>query len=52
MNILVEGGSSVRLKTAGKYCTRDILVTAEGEDLGNLMTFIKGESKITDVAMC
>ena len=28
--IVVEGGSSVRLKTAGKYCDRDIIVTAEG----------------------
>ena len=34
-NITVEGGSSVRLPTAGKYCDRDIVVTAEGsaEDL-------------------
>lgn len=29
-NITVEGGKSVRLKTAGKYCDRDIVVTAEG----------------------
>lgn len=29
-NITVEGGTSVRLPTAGKYCDRDILVTAEG----------------------
>lgn len=29
-NITVEGGTSVRLLTAGKYCDRDILVTAEG----------------------
>lgn len=28
-NITVQGGSSVRLKTAGKYCDRDILVRAE-----------------------
>lgn len=28
--ITVEGGSSVRLPTAGKYCDRDIVVTAEG----------------------
>ena len=27
-NITVEGGSSVRLPTAGKYCDRDIVVTA------------------------
>jgi hypothetical protein len=31
-NITVNGGSAVRLKTAGKYCDRDILVTAEGGD--------------------
>lgn len=29
-NITVEGGSSVRLPTAGKYCDRDIVITAEG----------------------
>lgn len=29
-NITVEGGKSVRLKTAGKYCDRDIVVTATG----------------------
>jgi hypothetical protein len=28
-NITVEGGKSVRLPTAGKYCDRDIMVTAE-----------------------
>lgn len=28
-NITVQGGSSVRLKTAGKYCDRDILVHTE-----------------------
>lgn len=33
-NINVEGGSSVRLPTAGKYCDRDIIVTAnKNEDL-------------------
>ena len=34
-NITVEGGKSIRLKTAGKYCDRDIVVTSEGgaEDL-------------------
>lgn len=32
-NITVQGGSSVRLKTAGKYCDRDIVVTAEGGGL-------------------
>lgn len=29
-NITVNGGSSVRLLTAGKYCDRDIVVTATG----------------------
>lgn len=29
-NIEVEGGTSVRLPTAGKYCDRDIVVTATG----------------------
>lgn len=30
--VTVEGGSTVRLKTAGKYCDRNILVTATGGD--------------------
>ncbi len=29
-NIVVQGGTTTRLLTAGKYCDRDILVTAEG----------------------
>lgn len=29
-NITIEGGKSIKLKTAGKYCDRDIVVTAEG----------------------
>ena len=29
-NIEVEGGKTVRLTTAGKYCDRDIMVTAKG----------------------
>lgn len=29
-NITVEGGTSVRLPTAGKYCDRDIVITARG----------------------
>lgn len=39
-NITVEGGSSVRLPTAGKYCDRDIVVTALGgaEDLNAELT--------------
>lgn len=30
-NITLEGGSSARLQTAGKYCDRDIIVTATNE---------------------
>lgn len=39
-NITVESGSSVRLPTAGKYCDRDIVVTATGgtEDLDAVLT--------------
>lgn len=29
-NITVDGGTSVRLPTAGKYCDRDIVITATG----------------------
>lgn len=29
-NITVQGGTSIRLKTAGKYCDRDIIITATG----------------------
>ena len=38
--ITIEGGSSVRLPTAGKYCDRDIVITAEGgkEDLDDVLT--------------
>lgn len=38
-NITVEGGKTVRLTTAGKYCDRDIIVTAEGgkEDLDEVL---------------
>lgn len=32
-NIVVQGGTTTRLLTAGKYCDRDILVTAEGGGL-------------------
>lgn len=35
-NIEVEGGTSVRLPTAGKYCDRDIVVTAIGGGGGDL----------------
>lgn len=30
INITIEGGTSKRLKTAGKYCDRDIVVTSTG----------------------
>lgn len=33
-NFSVESGASLRFKTAGKYCDRDIVVTAEGGDYG------------------
>lgn len=35
-NINVTGGTSVRLPTAGKYCDRDIIVTAQGGGGGDL----------------
>lgn len=43
-NITVQGGTSVRLPTAGKYCDRDIIVTAEGgtEDLNAVLTEQEG----------
>lgn len=39
-NITVEGGTSVRLPTEGKYCDRDIVVTSTGgkEDLEAVLT--------------
>lgn len=39
-NITVEGGTSVRLPTSGKYCDRDIVITATGgtEDLNDVLT--------------
>lgn len=41
-NITVEGGKSVRLKTAGKYCDRDIVVSAEGGgEVGGLTKYAK-----------
>lgn len=43
-NIIVDGGSSVRLKTAGKYCDRDIIVTATS-DIDSL-----SEGTITEIA--
>lgn len=39
-NITVESGTSVRLPTSGKYCDRDIVVTATGgtENLDAVLT--------------
>ena len=41
-NITVEGGKTVRLTTAGKYCDQDIVVTAQGggtaENLDDVLT--------------
>lgn len=34
-NVEVEGGTSVRLPTAGKYCDRDIVITATGGEGGS-----------------
>ncbi|MBO5078106.1 MAG: hypothetical protein J6B67_00295 [Oscillospiraceae bacterium] len=36
----VEGGQTVRLKTAGRYCDRDIMVTATGDD--NEAAYVQG----------
>lgn len=33
-NIEIEGGKSIRLPTAGKYCDRDIVITATGSSGG------------------
>ena len=41
-NITVEGGTSVRLPTAGKYCDRDIVVTATGGGSVSETTTISG----------
>lgn len=41
-NITVEGGTSVSLPTAGKYCDRDIVVTATGGGGVNEPTTISG----------
>lgn len=50
-NITVNGGTSVRLKTAGKYCDRDIIITATGsggsEDLNAVLT--EQEAKIAEL---
>lgn len=43
-NIEVKGGSSVRLPTAGKYCDRDIVVTAGNSEIEN--EFVKIISRV------
>lgn len=40
-DITVDGGSSIRLPTAGKYCDRDIVITAEGGGGGSVGEFTK-----------
>ena len=51
-NITVDGGTSVRLPTAGKYCDRDIVVTATGGGSVNEPPTISGinlHNKETDI---
>lgn len=45
-NITVEGGSSVRLKTAGKYCDRDIVVTATGSGGAGIDGMLSGYARV------
>lgn len=47
-NITVESGKSVKLKTAGKYCDRDIVVTAEGGS-GTLVCELESPAKDNDI---
>lgn len=44
-NITIQGGTSKRLPTAGKYCDRDIIITAEGggESENLLDTYLSGK---------
>ena len=51
-NITVDSGTSVRLPTAGKYCDRDIVVTATGGGSVNEPSTISGinlHNKETDI---
>ena len=50
-NIEVQGGSSVRLPTAGKYCDRDIIVTASGGGGWSLEGFVTGTEPSGDVVI-
>lgn len=45
-NITVDGGSSVRLPTAGKYCDRDIVITAKGGSDGGDSDLPSGYTKV------
>lgn len=45
INITIEGGTSKRLLTAGKFCDRDIVVTAEGGTGG--MTVIEDSNPVS-----
>lgn len=45
-NVEVQGGSSVRLPTAGKYCDRDIVITATGGGGGGDPTLPNGYSLV------
>ena len=49
LNILVEGGKSTKLKTAGKYCDRDIVVTSTGGAPTSLPKY-EGEYEVTPTA--
>lgn len=47
IEITIDGGTSKRLLTAGKYCDRDILVTATGGGGGEGMAFLARSSSKT-----
>lgn len=48
INITVNAGSSVKLKTAGKYCDRDIVVTAEGSAGDTLGDYLSGKNNVIE----
>lgn len=48
INLTIEGGTSKRLLTAGKYCADDILVTAEGGGGVNAITASSLPGTVTD----
>ena len=49
-NITVEGGKSVRLPTAGKYCDRDIIITATGGGGGAELNIAYGDTAPEDTS--